>query len=67
MKQQELSLDIDKLTDTEGVSSLLAVPPATLIRWRSTGEVRIPLVRIERQIKYRTSDLKAFIETITVK
>ena len=67
MKEQELSLDLDMLTDTEGASSLLAIPPATLIKWRSTGEVRIPYVRIGRQIKYRTSDLKAFIETSTVK
>lgn len=67
MKQQELTLDIDTLTDTDGASSLLAIPSATLIKWRSTGEVRIPYVRIGRQIKYRTSDLKAFIETSTVK
>jgi Helix-turn-helix domain len=67
MKQQELTLDIDTLTDTDGASSLLAIPSATLIKWRSTGEVRIPYVRIGRQIKYLTSDLKAFIETSTVK
>ena len=67
MKQQELSLELDTLTDTEGASSLLAIPVATLIKWRSTGEVRIPYVRIGRQIKYRTSDLKTFIETSTVK
>jgi Helix-turn-helix domain len=58
---------MDTLTDTDGASSLLAIPTATLIKWRSTGEVRIPYVRIGRQIKYRTSDLKAFIETSTVK
>ena len=67
MKQQELTLDMDTLTDTDGASSLLAIPTATLIKWRSTGEVRIPYVRIGRKIKYRTSDLKAFIETSTVK
>lgn len=67
MKEQELSLEFDMLTDTEGASSLLAIPTATLIKWRSTGEVRIPYVRIGRQIKYRTKDLKAFIETSTVK
>jgi predicted site-specific integrase-resolvase len=67
MKQQELSLDLDTLTDTEGASNLLAIPTATLIKWRSTGEVRIPYVRIGRQIKYRTKDLKAFIEISTVK
>ena len=67
MKEQELSLEFDMLTDTEGASTLLAIPTATLIKWRSTGEVRIPYVRIGRQIKYRTKDLKAFIETSTVK
>ena len=67
MKEQELSLEFDMLTDTEGASSLLAIPTATLIKWRSTGEVRIPYVRIGRQIKYRTKDLKTFIETSTVK
>ncbi|MBM4208249.1 MAG: helix-turn-helix domain-containing protein [Gammaproteobacteria bacterium] len=46
---------------------MLAVPAATLIKWRSTGEVRILFVRIGRQIKYRTLDLKAFIESSTVK
>ncbi|MGZ4978017.1 MAG: helix-turn-helix domain-containing protein [Methylobacter sp.] len=43
------------------------IPEATLIKWRSTGEVRIPFVRIGRQIKYRTSDLKAFIEINTIR
>ena len=67
MELQKLTLEIDALTDTDGASSLLAIPAATLIKWRSTGEVRIPYVRIGRQIKYRTSDLRAFIETSTVK
>lgn len=67
MAYHKLSLDIDTLTDTEGASTLLTIPEATLIKWRSTGEVRIPFVRIGRQIKYRTSDLKAFIEINTIR
>jgi hypothetical protein len=67
MVHHKLSLDIDTLTDTEGASALLTIPEATLIKWRSTGEVRIPFVRIGRQIKYRTSDLKAFIEINTIR
>jgi hypothetical protein len=67
MLQQKLSLDTDALIDTDGASTLLSVPSATLAKWRSTGEVRIPYVRLGRQIKYRTSDLKRFIETSTVK
>jgi excisionase family DNA binding protein len=67
MALPQLSLDIDTLTDTEGASELLKVPAATLTKWRSTGEVRIPFVKIGRQVKYRTKDLKAFIESSTVK
>lgn len=67
MLQQKLSLDTDALIDTDGASNLLSVPSATLAKWRSTGEVRIPYIRLGRQIKYRTSDLKRFIETSTVK
>lgn len=67
MVQQKLSLDIDALTDTDGAAILLSVPASTLTKWRSTGEVRIPFVRLGRQIKYRTSDLKKFIEPSTVK
>jgi len=67
MAFQKLSFDIDTLTDTEGAASLLSILAATLTKWRSTGEVRIPFVRIGRQIKYRTTDLKAFIESSTVK
>jgi hypothetical protein len=61
------SLDIDTLTDTEGAALLLSIPAATLTKWRSTGEVRIPFVKIGRQIKYRTSDLKKFIESSTIR
>ncbi|PPK75176.1 hypothetical protein B0F87_10620 [Methylobacter tundripaludum] len=53
MELQKLSLKINTLTDTDGASSLLAIPAATLIKWRSTGEERIPCVRIGRQVKCR--------------
>ena len=67
MAPHKLSFDIDVLTDTEGASVLLAIPEATLIKWRSTGEVRIPFVKIGRQVKYRTTDLKEFIEISTIR
>jgi hypothetical protein len=63
---QNLSLNVDALTDTDGASKLLHIPAATLIKWRSTGENNVPFVKIGRSIKYRTSDLKTYIERHTV-
>ncbi|MGZ8955531.1 MAG: helix-turn-helix domain-containing protein [Methylovulum sp.] len=62
-----ITLDQDIITDTNGASTLLHIPAATLIKWRSTGENNIPYIRIGRQIKYRTADLRAYIEKHTVR
>jgi hypothetical protein len=64
---QQLALNIDVLTDTAGASTILHIPEATLTKWRSTGENNIPYIKIGRQVKYRTSDLRAYIEKHTVK
>ena len=61
------SLDIDTITDTNGASTLLNIPAATLIKWRSTGQNNIPFIKIGHQVKYRTADLRAYIEGHTVK
>ncbi|WP_083930126.1 helix-turn-helix domain-containing protein [Methylovulum miyakonense] len=67
MSNSEISLDTDKLVTTEKAAELLSIPAATLTKWRSTGQVKIPFVRIGRQIKYRTTDLKCFIESSTIR
>jgi len=64
---RNISLDDDIITDTNGASALLHIPAATLIKWRSTGENKIPYIRIGRQIKYRTKDLRAYIESHTIR
>ncbi len=61
------SLNIDTIIDTIGASTLLNIPAATLIKWRSTGQNKIPYIKIGRQVKYRTSALLAYIEQHTVK
>jgi len=61
-----LSFNQDVLTDTAGASQLLSIPEGTLVKWRSTGENNIPFIRIGRGIKYRTTDLKAYVENHTV-
>ena len=52
----------DALTDTIGASILLKIPVKTLQKWRSTGYNSIPYIRIGRKIRYRPSDLKAYVD-----
>jgi hypothetical protein len=61
------SLNTDTIIDTIGASMLLNIPAATLIKWRSTGQNKIPYIKIGHQVKYRTADLRAFVELHTVK
>ena len=61
-----LSLSIDTITDTNGASTLLNIPAATLIKWRSTGQNNIPYIKIGHQVKYRTADLREYVERHTV-
>lgn len=60
------SFDVDALMNTAGASSLLGIPAATLVKWRSTGECNLPYIRIGRQIRYRSFDLKKYIESNTI-
>jgi excisionase family DNA binding protein len=62
---QDLSLDQDVLTNTQGAAKLLGIPAATLVKWRSTGHNNIPYVKIGHHVKYRTADLRAYIEAHT--
>jgi len=46
------------LVDQNGASKLLNIPAATLQKWRSTGEVSIPFIKLNRSVRYSTSDLR---------
>jgi len=63
--QQQATLDQDILVDQTTAGKLLDIPPATLQKYRRTGENNIPFVKIGRSVKYRTTDLKAYIESHT--
>jgi hypothetical protein len=43
------------------VSQLLGVPEATLATWRCTGRVKLPYFKIGGHVRYRASDIEAFI------
>ena len=59
---RNISLDDNIVVDTAEASQLLKTPAASLIKWRSTGEHNIPFFRIGRNVRYRTADLRAWIE-----
>jgi hypothetical protein len=59
---RNISLDDNIIVDTTEASQLLKTPAASLIKWRSTGEHNIPFFRIGRNCRYRTADLRAWIE-----
>jgi hypothetical protein len=55
------------LLTTEQAARFLHVSPSCLERYRSTGEVRIPVVRIgDRLCRYKLSDLQRFAEEHTI-
>lgn len=57
---------VPELMKTEQAANFIAVTPATLTTWRCTRKNRIPFVRIGRAVRYRRSDLLAYIERNTV-
>lgn len=62
---QQATLSDDILVDQNTAGQLIGVAPATLQKWRSTGEVDIPYVKINHSVRYRTTALREFIERNT--
>ena len=53
----------DRLLTEKEAAAILSLSPATLRRWRCTGEPRQPdFVKIGRAIRYRESACAAWIE-----
>jgi len=51
----------EQLITPAQAAQLLGVKEGTLSVWRSTGRYDIPYVKIGRRVKYRPSDLDAYI------
>lgn len=58
-------LKSDLLLNTADTAIVLDIPEATLTKWRSTGEVRLPFIRIGRGIRYNTADLRIWLQENT--
>jgi excisionase family DNA binding protein len=57
-----LTFNDDVLAMPEEAAELLKVGLNTLQKWRSTGEHNIPYIKIGRCVRYRVSDLKAYVD-----
>lgn len=52
----------NKLLSVNEAATFLGVKPQTLYHWQCTGRYNIPSVKIGKLLKYRQSDLDAFVE-----
>lgn len=50
------------LVDDKAAAEILDTNPGTLSVWRSTGRYALPFVKVGRKVRYRVSDLEAWIE-----
>lgn len=56
--------DENRLLSPNDVATLLDVKTCTLEKWRETGRVELPFVKLgAKAIRYRYRDVVAFIET----
>lgn len=62
MSPKLLTFADDVLATPEEAATLIKIQVATLQKWRSTGENNIPFVKIGRSVRYRVSDLKAYVD-----
>ncbi len=62
MNNDGAPLSCNSLLMPEEAAQELRVSPRTLAKWRSTGENNISFVKIGKSVRYRTSDIQAYIE-----
>lgn len=57
---------VREVMETAEAAEYLGIKPQTLASWRCTGRHSLPFVRLGRRIKYRKSDLDAYLAAHTV-
>ncbi len=65
MTNQTLSQIVGRtreLLDEKQAAEHLTVSPGTLSVWRSTGRYNLPFVKVGRMVRYRLTDLDAWLE-----
>ena len=56
----------DPLLTRRETANLLNIREQTLAVWHATGRYALPVVKVGRSVRYRQSDIDAFLESRTV-
>jgi excisionase family DNA binding protein len=56
----------NNLLEEKQAAQFLQVEPGTLSVWRCTGRYKIPFIKVGRLVRYRQSDLEAWLESRTL-
>jgi hypothetical protein len=65
MNPQSIAQASKELLDEKAAAAVLDVTPGTLSVWRSTGRYALPFLKIGRKVRYRHSDLLAWLKERT--
>lgn len=57
--------DADKLLTNQQTSDILSVTTGTLAAWRSSKRYDLPYVKVGRNVRYRLSDVMAWLDRRT--
>ncbi|MDD5384548.1 MAG: helix-turn-helix domain-containing protein [Gallionella sp.] len=52
----------ETLRNREEAASYLGISPSTLANWACTKKYKIPYFKVGRSVRYRQSDLDAFVQ-----
>jgi len=56
-----------QLINEETAAALLSLRPASLSQMRCRGDKRIPWVKLGKSVRYKLSDIEAYIEKNTIR
>lgn len=65
MKSKIEAVNAERLLGPEAAAELLGVSPKTLAIWRSAGRYNLQFVKVGRLVRYRVSDIEAFLRSRT--
>lgn len=65
MTLQDIIQASKELLDDKAAAAVLDVTPGTLSVWRSTGRYALPFLKVGRKVRYRRTDLLAWLDKRT--
>ena len=62
MSLQSIIDSSSALLDEKAAAAVIDVAPGTMSVWRSTGRYSLPFIKVGRNVRYRRSDLIAWLD-----